>query len=74
MVLQHESNKQLIQQRLNRFRIPVLLIFLILAAVVLLDRWREGSPDGTAPTQGSPGGGETGHPRLTAEAALVGAT
>lgn len=32
MVLQQESNKQLIQQRLNRFRIPVLLIFLILAA------------------------------------------
>jgi penicillin-binding protein 2 len=32
VVLQQESNKQLIQQRLNRFRIPVLLIFLILAA------------------------------------------
>ena len=32
MVLQQESNKQLIQTRLNLFRIPVLLIFLILAA------------------------------------------
>jgi penicillin-binding protein 2 len=32
VALQQESNKQLIQQRLNRFRIPVLLIFLILAA------------------------------------------
>ena len=32
MALQQESNKQLIQQRLNLFRIPVLLIFLILAA------------------------------------------
>ena len=32
MVLQQESNKQLIQQRLNRFRLPVLLIFLVLAA------------------------------------------
>ncbi|MBN1570440.1 MAG: penicillin-binding protein 2 [Acidobacteria bacterium] len=32
MTLQQESNRQLIQQRLNLFRIPVLLIFLILAA------------------------------------------
>ncbi len=32
MVLQQESNRQLIQQRLNLFRFPVLLIFLILAA------------------------------------------
>ena len=32
MVLQQESNRQLIQQRLNLFRLPVLLIFLILAA------------------------------------------
>ena len=32
MVLQQESNKQLILQRLNLFRLPVLLIFLILGA------------------------------------------
>ncbi len=32
MVLQQETNRQLIQQRLNLFRIPVLLVFLILAA------------------------------------------
>jgi penicillin-binding protein 2 len=32
VVLQQESNRQLIQQRLNLFRIPVLLIFLVLAA------------------------------------------
>ncbi len=32
MALQQESNRQLIQQRLNLFRIPVLLIFLILGA------------------------------------------
>ena len=32
MVLQQESNRQLIQQRLNLFRLPVLLIFFILAA------------------------------------------
>jgi penicillin-binding protein 2 len=32
VVLQQESNRQLIQQRLNRFRLPVLIIFLILAA------------------------------------------
>lgn len=32
MTLQQESNRQLIQQRLNLFRIPVLLIFMILAA------------------------------------------
>ena len=32
MALQQESNKQLTQQRLNLFRFPVLLIFLILAA------------------------------------------
>ncbi len=32
MVLQQESNRQLIQQRLNLFRIPVLLVFFILAA------------------------------------------
>jgi penicillin-binding protein 2 len=32
VVLKQESNRQLIQQRLNRFRLPVLLIFLILAA------------------------------------------
>ena len=32
MVLQQETNRQLIQQRLNRFRLPVLLIFLILGA------------------------------------------
>ncbi len=32
MTLQQESNRQLIQQRLNLFRIPVLLIFLILGA------------------------------------------
>jgi penicillin-binding protein 2 len=32
VVLQQESNRQLIQQRLNLFRLPVLLIFLILAA------------------------------------------
>ncbi len=32
MVLQQESKKQLIQQRLNLFRLPVLLIFFILAA------------------------------------------
>jgi penicillin-binding protein 2 len=30
--LQQESNRQLIQQRLNLFRIPIVLIFLILAA------------------------------------------
>jgi penicillin-binding protein 2 len=32
VVLQHESNRQLIQQRLSLFRLPVLLIFFILAA------------------------------------------
>jgi len=32
VVLQQESNRQLIQQRLNLFRLPVLLIFLILGA------------------------------------------
>jgi penicillin-binding protein 2 len=32
VVLQQESNKQLIQQRLSLFRLPVLLIFLILGA------------------------------------------
>jgi penicillin-binding protein 2 len=32
VVLQQESNRQLIQQRLSLFRLPVLLIFLILAA------------------------------------------
>jgi penicillin-binding protein 2 len=32
VVLQQESNRQLIQQRLNWFRLPVLLVFLILAA------------------------------------------
>jgi penicillin-binding protein 2 len=32
VVLQQESNRQLIQQRLNLFRIPVLLVFFILAA------------------------------------------
>jgi penicillin-binding protein 2 len=32
VVLQQEINRQLIQQRLNLFRIPVLLVFLILAA------------------------------------------
>jgi penicillin-binding protein 2 len=32
VALQQESNKQLIQTRLNLFRLPVLLIFLILAA------------------------------------------
>jgi penicillin-binding protein 2 len=32
VVLQQESNRQLIQQRLNLFRLPVLLVFLILAA------------------------------------------
>lgn len=32
MVLQQESNRQLIQQRLNLFRIPVLLLFFLLAA------------------------------------------
>ncbi len=32
MVLQQESNRQLIQQRLNLFRLPVLFVFLILAA------------------------------------------
>ncbi|HTY62287.1 MAG TPA: penicillin-binding protein 2 [Acidobacteriota bacterium] len=32
MALQQESNRQLIQQRLNLFRLPVLLIFLILGA------------------------------------------
>jgi penicillin-binding protein 2 len=32
VVLQQETNRQLIQQRLDLFRIPVLLIFLILAA------------------------------------------
>ena len=32
MALQQESNRQLIQQRLNLFRLPVLLIFLVLAA------------------------------------------
>ena len=32
MALQQESNRQLIQQRLNLFRLPVVLIFLILAA------------------------------------------
>ncbi len=32
MVLQQESNRQLIQERLNFFRIPILLIFGILAA------------------------------------------
>jgi penicillin-binding protein 2 len=32
VTLQQESNRQLIQQRLNLFRIPVLLIFLILGA------------------------------------------
>ncbi len=32
MVLQQESKKQLIQQRLNLFRIPVLVAFLLLAA------------------------------------------
>ncbi len=32
MVLQQESNRQLIQQRLNLFRLPVLFIFLVLAA------------------------------------------
>ena len=32
MALQQESNRQLIQQRLNLFRVPVLLLFLILGA------------------------------------------
>jgi penicillin-binding protein 2 len=32
LALQQESNRQLIQQRLNRFRIPVIVIFLIFAA------------------------------------------
>lgn len=32
MALEQESNRQLIQQRLNLFRIPVLLIFLVLGA------------------------------------------
>jgi penicillin-binding protein 2 len=32
LALQQESNRQLIQQRLNLFRIPVLLVFLILGA------------------------------------------
>jgi penicillin-binding protein 2 len=32
VVLQQESNRQLIQQRLNLFRIPVLLLFFLLAA------------------------------------------
>jgi penicillin-binding protein 2 len=32
VVLQQESNRQLIQQRLNLFRLPVLVIFLILGA------------------------------------------
>lgn len=32
MALEQESNRQLIQQRLNLFRIPVLLIFLLLGA------------------------------------------
>jgi penicillin-binding protein 2 len=32
VVLQQESNRQLIQQRLNLFRIPVLLMFFVLAA------------------------------------------
>jgi penicillin-binding protein 2 len=32
VVLQQDSNRQLIQQRLNLFRLPVLLIFLLLAA------------------------------------------
>jgi penicillin-binding protein 2 len=32
VALQQESNRQLIQQRINFFRLPVLLIFLILAA------------------------------------------
>jgi penicillin-binding protein 2 len=32
VALQQESNRQLIQQRLNLFRLPVILIFLILAA------------------------------------------
>jgi penicillin-binding protein 2 len=32
VVLQQESNRQLIQQRLNLFRIPVLLLFFVLAA------------------------------------------
>jgi penicillin-binding protein 2 len=32
VVLQQESNRQLIQQRLNLFRLPVLLVFLILSA------------------------------------------
>jgi penicillin-binding protein 2 len=32
VVLQQETNRQLIQQRLNLFRIPVLAVFLILAA------------------------------------------
>jgi penicillin-binding protein 2 len=32
VVLQQESNRQLIQQRLNLFRLPVLFIFLVLAA------------------------------------------
>jgi penicillin-binding protein 2 len=32
VVLQQESNRQLIQQRLNLFRLPVLLVFLVLAA------------------------------------------
>jgi penicillin-binding protein 2 len=32
VVLQQESNRQLIQQRLNLFRIPVLVVFLVLGA------------------------------------------
>jgi penicillin-binding protein 2 len=32
MVVQQEANKQFIQQRLNSFRLPVLLVFLVLAA------------------------------------------
>ncbi len=32
MVFQQESNRQLIQQRLNLFRLPVLLVFFVLAA------------------------------------------
>ena len=49
-------------------------IFLIIAAVALLDRWRERPPEGalTAPTQGSPRVGDIGYARLAPESALAG--
>jgi O-antigen ligase len=50
-------------------------IFLIVAAVALLDRWSKQPPDGQVPTstQESPHGGNSGCTRFTPDSALAGA-